>query len=333
MDRVQLQKKLNDEYQKLTTYKEKMAFLYYIIIQSQKYRLEYMGQEGIINLDELLKKVSSVTNDDEFADLLEVEVLRKLNLGHMHITPVEEKLNLDELPLDLKEKKQAYDAKANTFYEVNGSTMIITIPSFSRVHFVKEKEQNTYKNIKTSLMENDIQNIIIDIRGNGGGTDEYFELLFPIISDKDLIVNNSFRNLFTNQNEDHSYVVKGNPDNKKYSIYLLVDNKVFSTAEGFARCCKDNSLATLIGTPTLGEGFGMTPLEIMLSDKEYNGAYKKDYVKICGLKMTFPIEAPINEFKAIDYAHFYNTVPDIICDPNLSMDVALGLIKENKMSI
>lgn len=55
-----------------------------------------MGQEGIINLDEILKKVSSVTNDDEFADLLEVEVLRKLNLGHMRITPVEEKLNLDE---------------------------------------------------------------------------------------------------------------------------------------------------------------------------------------------------------------------------------------------
>ena len=331
MNREKIQEILENKYQSLTSYKDKIIFLYALIMQSQGYYLEYSKKIGIINLNDIIKKANNIHNDNEFIDFINTEILDKLNLGHLKLK-FNEKIAYDLLPEELKIKKTEYDLKPNTSFQIEDHTMIITIPSFSRKHFVKESEKEVYKKIQIYLANNEIDDIIIDIRGNTGGTDEYFDLIFPLISNKDLTVNCSFKNLFTNQNEDHSYVIKTNHNNPKYNIYLLVDRNVFSTSETFTKCCKDNNLATIIGEPTRGEGYGLTPLAITLTNKAYTGKYKKNYVQIQGVQIVFPIEAPINELGEIDYINNYNTNPDIRCSKEEALAVALDIINENKIT-
>lgn len=330
MNREKLKQELEKKYKSLKTYEEKLICVYEIIMQSQKYYLDYVGKSRIVNLDELLDKIKTVNSDSEFIDFLEDELISKLDAGHLLLKPNEEIINYELLPKEIIEQKREKDLESNTRFEIKDGVAVITIPSFSRRHFVKESEQEVYKDIERYLKESEVEDIIIDIRGNGGGTDEYFKMLLQILSNRDLTFNNMFRNLFTNHNENHSYVIKGNKNNRNYNIYLLVDNKVFSSAEAFARCLKDNNFATLIGEPTRGEGCGLTPISIVLSNELYNGKNKKDFISLHGINMTFPIEAPINERGEIDYEHFYNTKPDITCLSSEAMEVALGIIKENK---
>lgn len=146
--------------------------------------------------------------------------------------------------------------------------------------------------------EKKIKNIIIDIRGNAGGTDEYFQL-FSFFSSRDLENRMRWRNLFTNINErlTEKQICKGS--NESFNIVLLIDGNVFSTADGLAKYFKRTGFATLIGEDTKGEGDGLTPIEIKLKTG-------------INVSISLPVEAPINELGEIDYTK-YNTKPDIYC--------------------
>lgn len=115
--------------------------------------------------------------------------------------------------------------------------------------------------------------------------------------------------------------------NKEFNRFLLVDENVFSTAETFTMLCKQNGFATVIGEKTKGEGFGLTPLSLQITNSNYTGKYNKKNAVIKGIKITIPVEAPINEKGEIDYENSYNTTPDILCDGKDALQIAYKQIE------
>ncbi|EPZ57369.1 peptidase S41 family protein [[Clostridium] sordellii ATCC 9714] len=146
--------------------------------------------------------------------------------------------------------------------------------------------------------------LVINIRGNTGGTDEYWTKLVSILSDKkfecggyNLVRNNSdvinnytkARKVNLNDiNELPKNIIKKAPkeltsmfthfeENKltvegkskipfKGKIYLLVDDFVYSGAESFSIFCKEQNFATIVGTKTGGDGYVYDPVLFKLNN-------------------------------------------------------------------
>lgn len=144
--------------------------------------------------------------------------------------------------------------------------------------------------------------LIVDIRGNGGGSDGYWrsnlvayllerttsyetQLLFrnskyiePFIEDRYSLYNAPTvdelpegKNYPTEIADQFKYfvsltetVVPHNPVKFKGKIYLLIDGGVYSAAESFASFAKSTGWATLVGTTTGGDGIIADPALMML---------------------------------------------------------------------
>ena len=207
--------------------------------------------------------------------------------------------------------------KENMSFKLIGNTAVITILSFSKKNL--QNDISKFEQLEKILIAGAYENIVIDIRGNMGGTDEYFKY-FSILSNTDIVNCVKWRNLFTNENEAffERCITKGT--DKKYRIYLLVDSKVFSTAEAFTQLCKKTHFATVVGERTSGEGAGMTPICININTK-------------APIILRFPIEAPINDNGEIDYENAYSTIPDIQVESTNALEVTLKTIEDHKLNI
>lgn len=145
-----------------------------------------------------------------------------------------------------------------------------------------------------------IENLIIDITGNGGGSDQYWQmgLVYPNIAEP---LKNSNYLLFPDTADVKKYLGSNgiyeqsqpisqlpelprlNPNDKKKldrfvtnsytipaqtpgkklfsgKIWVLVDERVYSASETFAMFCKNTGFATLVGVPTGGDGGGIDPM-------------------------------------------------------------------------
>ena len=158
--------------------------------------------------------------------------------------------------------------------------------------------------------------LIIDIRGNGGGSDNYWmnNIMGPLIGEPLVLERYRFirggdlsagilaadqlgptNTLLTSLEipvpseveSDFAYGIKSTsriePVNSvgfKGEIYLLVDEGVFSAAEGFAAFASASGWATLVGRPTRGDGMSIDPILLALPNS--------------GLLVQFPIILALN---------------------------------------
>ncbi|MDD7306743.1 MAG: S41 family peptidase [Peptoniphilaceae bacterium] len=204
--------------------------------------------------------------------------------------------------------------------------------------------------LDTFLQEiKDYPNLVIDIRGNGGGDSRYWqEFLFPKIIGKSYkTYNYSFLKKGDLNNKvilqeayhanvkkfldkstfpkkikkilksfdyynDEELIIDPKKDsiNYKGNIYLLVDHDVYSSAEMLASFCKETKLAKLVGSRTAGDGIGSDPMQIDLP----NTGFVLRFSKNLGLTAS----GSINELD--------QTSPDIKADTS---DFEKNLIDEN----
>lgn len=179
-----------------------------------------------------------------------------------------------------------------------------------------------YKSIK------DYPTLVIDIRGNGGGSDDYWRknIVEPIISEtKSAAVAMAYKGNYTKpflrgrgittkpieklpEQFNSKYassmerftttsrtVKPRNSVGFKGKLYLLVDDYVYSSSESFAAFCKATGFAELVGTTTGGDGIGIDPCVMALPNS--------------GLVVRFSLDMGINSDGTVNEK--VHTKPDI----------------------
>jgi len=110
--------------------------------------------------------VSSVKSDDECLDVLN-GYLRTYRVGHLWIDAVVQK----------PEGQRGNGPPDPSFRILSTRTALLTVPSFDTVF--KDKVAKLVKDHRSDILKH--PNLIIDVRGNGGGSDYVYSPLLPFI--------------------------------------------------------------------------------------------------------------------------------------------------------
>ena len=260
----------------------------------------------------LYRKFQQQHENEANDKILNTEIERLLSIENLDKEKFQDFLKNSVVSPIIKPKKP--NNQENLTIEYLDDTVIIKIKSFSNKFL--ESDAYKMKQLETEMQLHDYNNVIIDIRGNDGGTDQYFKLL-SFLSNQNITHELSWYNLFNDKVEKDSFTAISKGTNKEYNKFLLVNNKCFSGADSLTRLCKKSHFAKIIGENTRGEGYGLTPLFLTINTK-------------FPLMLRFTVEAPINELEQIDYKNEYNVTPDISCPGNNALNVALDIIKKKQ---
>lgn len=251
------------------------------------------------------------------------------------------------------ENTNKYDINTDKVYETKiiqkDKIAYLKVWSFSYEHVEKDKE-GIYSFLKSIK---DYPYLIIDIRGNGGGSEGYYmENIVPALIEKPLSTQfyclyrggdyikpflksrkirtkpieklpdelnypEETKNLFKSFLDSKDEIRPKNPVGFKGKIFLLVDDYVYSSAEAFAAFCKATKFATLVGTATGGDGIGMDPAIVSLPNS--------------GLLIRFPLEMGLNPDGTPNEE--YHTQPDIYVEQRFDDFVEYVKYKENHFDV
>lgn len=271
------------------------------------------------NKEDYIKRIKSTENDDEFIEEMS-SILSELNNKHTELIDNKKRYELFKKSYSnndwydfLNDKKVVvrYDSinpkikmpndifvKKEVILEdvIKGKVGYMYLPSMSSKHGAID---NDLKEIETYI--NTLEKhkaLIIDIRGNSGGSDRYWQGIVSKLIKDDVKIdgyrvyrnNNEIVKKYTNVRniklepienlptsvkknapeeimknfngfENTSYTIKSKNDLKfKGNIYLLVDKKIYSSSESLAMFCKETKLATLVGETTGGDGGCIDPV-------------------------------------------------------------------------
>jgi carboxyl-terminal processing protease len=139
-------------------------------------------------------------------------------------------------------------------YMINDSIGYIKLDRFARNTFTE------FKYSLTNLIDNGMTDLVLDLRGNGGGfIDIANSIVDEFLEDDKLIV-------FTKNNKnkvDESFATsKGNFE--KGGLYVLIDENSASASEIVAGALQDNDKGTIIGRRSFGKG--LVQIEMDLGD-------------------------------------------------------------------
>ena len=172
-------------------------------------------------------------------------------------------------------------------YMMNDSVGYIKLDRFARNTFTEFKSSLNY------LMADGMTDLVLDLRGNGGGfIDIANSIVDEFLEDDKLIV-------FTknNKNEIEESFATQTGDFEKGGLYILIDENSASASEIVAGALQDNDKGTIIGRRSFGKG--LVQIEMDLGDgsavrlttaryytptgrsiqKPYNGNGNKNYYK------------------------------------------------------
>lgn len=181
----------------------------------------------------------------------------------------------------------------------------ITISGFRDENMVEE-----FKEILKKIKKAHRTDLIIDIRGNGGGVMDYaVKMANALISEKDRLL------LYLNsRNHTEPEAIFSEGGGEKFDrITVLVDEYTASAAEMFASILDYNCGATIVGTKTYGKGVGqetyslaggdiftITSFEILdVNKNSYNeiGITPDAEIKVCLKKYDFPTDLEIFNYE------------------------------------
>lgn len=300
------------------------------------------GEDWLSKKEEYRNKIAAVKTDDEFLKEMSF-VLSRLNNGHTHIISKQDYpwflqvfmgedyyrpwLNVFQKPNVLARYNQQPWAEqpdtTTTNSDKEGQRTSKATENVNKI--IISPDEIAYLGIRSfdgALMEMDspeihdflvkvkeYKTLILDIRGNGGGSDFYWHgIIVPLLINEPVTYNtyNLYRRggyaetflmarglleslepinnikdeqlpnippeeitAFKNYIKMVDIVQPIEPVGFKGQIYLLVDKSVFSASEGLAAFAKGTGFATIIGEKTGGDGIGMDPIVAALPNSGY----------------------------------------------------------------
>ena len=252
--------------------------------------------------------------------------------------------NGETIERTMKAEEYSYEsANANTGNSKENATTKILVDKKIGYISIARMEQNYSKDqIKINNFIKEIKDypyLIIDIRGNGGGSDSYWSqnivqpllnkplnyeafLVFrdgeyikpflqeklryrePITSIKDFPKEMKYpkeiNGGFVGYTKLKYEMYPLNNREFKGKIYLLVDNGVYSSSESFAAFAKATKWATLVGTTTGGDGIGFDPCVASMPNSR--------------LVFRFSLDMGLNSDGTVNEET--HTIPDIYVEPS-----------------
>jgi len=145
-------------------------------------------------------------------------------------------------------------AEFNAFYDLQfeGKYAVLKLPSFDyrKVNKYNVKSKNMYKSIFGELTDKKVDQLIIDLRDNTGGRNEFADDLVPfILNHKN--ADSFLKKSVSWEGKEKTYKM---PKRSKFAfkgkIYVLVNGKTFSAGSTLARYLKEYADAIIIGEET-----------------------------------------------------------------------------------
>lgn len=335
-------------------YVEDFLYAYDVLKDNYPYfeiNKEVNGIDWLANKDQYVDYISKSTDDNDFLNRMD-EVLGEINNSHTNILDrdfvidvfvdyysmpknfwlhdqskvlenenVRRRYKLDKASINeyldkyYTDDSPSYNLQTNDNLKIrsiiDGDLAYIGIKSFANpnINFDEDLVRQAIFDFK------DYKNLIIDIRGNGGGNTEYWQYLLlenlisrpyqvnnylfikdgninRLLIDNGVIANPGVSEFLEKSSFDKAtkdllkdfdfytldtFSVYPSPDSVNFQgkIYLLVDDLVYSAAEAFASFCKESGLATLVGTRTAGDGLGYDPLIFSLPNTGFAMRYSE----------------------------------------------------------
>ena len=197
-------------------------------------------------------KKSGLIPGDEIKTIDEIEISNKTleEIGSLLKGPAESiiklKINRNNQPLEKLVKREKIQIPAVNFYKkINPSTGIIKLTSFTNTASVE------FKKALSSLQDDKIKNLIIDLRANGGGLlNEAVKIVNFFIPKGQEVVSTKSRIKEMNR----SYTTQALPIAQELSLVVLVDEYSASASEIVAGSLQDLDKAIVIGNTSFGKG-------------------------------------------------------------------------------
>ncbi len=195
-----------------------------------------MAGDRIVKVNDSIVCGKNITNEDVFK-LLKGKRGTKVKLGI-------KRSNIEKiLPFTIKRDKIPIHSVEYSGM-INSKTAYIKLSQFSAT-----SHKEVYQAL-IDLKEKGMQDLIFDLRGNGGGyLDAAINIADEFLSDGDLIVYTKGRAKGRN---DYFATSKGNFEKGK--IIVLIDEISASASEIVAGALQDNDRATIVGRRTFGKG-------------------------------------------------------------------------------
>lgn len=292
----------------------------YLDVNKRRNNIDWLG-----NKDKYLKRIKNTKNDEEFIEEMS-SILSDLNNRHTELIDNKKRYELFKKSYSKNNWYDFLDDKkvVDRYNSINSKIKIpkdillkkelilqdvikdkvgyIYLPSMASKNGSTDKDLKMIGDYIKTLGKH--KALIIDIRGNLGGSDRYWQGIVSKLIKNDIKINGYriYRNnseivkKYTNVRniklepienipmnvkknapeetlkkfsdfENTSYTIKANNDSKfEGNIYLLIDEKIYSSSESFSMFCKETKFATLIGQTTGGDGGGLDPVLFKLKN-------------------------------------------------------------------
>lgn len=129
---------------------------------------------------------------------------------------------------------------------------ILTLPSFDfrRVNKYDVDAKKLYKTLFTEFNSKGLQHLIIDLRDNTGGRNEFANAIVPYIMKQNSTDEYMKKTISWAGKEKVYKLPKPSKQVFKHNIYVLVNGKTYSAGSSLTRYLKEYGNATVIGTET-----------------------------------------------------------------------------------
>jgi carboxyl-terminal processing protease len=195
---------------------------------------------------------SGLIPGDEIKTIDEIDISNKTleEIGSLLKGPAESiirlKINRNKQPLEKLVKREKIQIPAVNFYKkINPNTGFIKLTSFTNTASLE------FKKALSSLQDDKIKNLIIDLRANGGGLlNEAVKIVNFFIPKGQEVVSTKSRIKEMNR----SYTTQTIPIAEELSLVVLVDENSASASEIVAGSLQDLDKAIVIGNTSFGKG-------------------------------------------------------------------------------